>query len=79
MTQRTGLTGIITSLVFFAIGAVLHFAVHVAVKGFDYPQVGLILMIIAAIGFVISLGGWAFSGRSETPQGPPPRDDYPVR
>jgi len=66
MTQRTGLTGIVTSLVFFAIGAILHYAIHVSVTGVDYPQIGLIVMIVAGIGFIISLGGWAFSQRPKT-------------
>jgi len=74
MNSRTGLTGIVTSLVFFAIGAVLHFAVHVAVTGLDYPQIGLIVMIVAGVGFVISLGGWAFSGRPKTTQVVPPQE-----
>jgi len=73
MNQRTGLTGIVTSLVFFAIGAVLHFSLHVAVTGVNYPQIGLIVTIIAGVGFVISLGGWAFSGRPRTVQTAPPQ------
>jgi hypothetical protein len=83
MRPRTGLTGIVVSLVFFAIGAVLHYALHVAVTGVDYPQIGLIIMIIAAVGFVLSCVGYLLSGtrrRTEThsvvtPQGTAQREE----
>jgi hypothetical protein len=68
MSQRTGITGIVTSLVFFAVGAILHYAIHVAVTGLDYPQIGTIVMIIAAVGFVISLAGYLISGHSRSTQ-----------
>jgi ABC-type polysaccharide/polyol phosphate export permease len=73
MNQRTGLTGIVASLVFFAIGAVLH----VAVTGVNYPQIGLIVMVVSGVGFVLSLGGWAFSGRPKDPQALPQQDIRP--
>jgi len=62
MYQRTGVTGIATSLVFFAIGAVLYWAVQASTSGVDINTIGLIVMIVAAAGLVLSLGGFFFSG-----------------
>ena len=44
-----------TSLLLIAIGAVLRFAVTVSAHGFNIHAIGVILMIIGAVGFVISL------------------------
>jgi hypothetical protein len=44
-----------TSLVLIAIGAILTFAVNVTAEGFSINTVGWILMIVGAIGLVISL------------------------
>ena len=50
--------GIGTSLVIFAVGAVLRFAVSVTPTGINVHEVGAILMIVAAVGFVVSLMFW---------------------
>jgi hypothetical protein len=58
--------GFVVSLVVFAVGAILDFAVTVSSTehGFNVHTVGVILMIVGAIGAVISLvalfagGGW---------------------
>ena len=47
--------GIGTSLFLIAVGAILRFAVTVSVRDFDLQTVGLILMIVGAVGLVISL------------------------
>jgi Domain of unknown function (DUF6458) len=44
-----------TSLFLIAVGAVLRFAVNVSTSGFNIHTIGVILMIVGAVGFVISL------------------------
>lgn len=57
--------GLVFSLVVFAVGAVLDFAVTTDPyqHGFNIQTVGLILMIVAGIGVVLSLLGIIFGGR----------------
>jgi hypothetical protein len=58
--------GIVVSMIVFAVGAVLDFAVTTTPyqHGFNVKTVGVILMIVGAIGAVLSLmaifvgGGW---------------------
>jgi hypothetical protein len=50
--------GIGTSLVLIAAGAILRFAVSVTTTGFNLHTIGLILMIVGAVGLVISLFFW---------------------
>ena len=47
--------GIGTSLLLFAAGAILKYAVTADVSGINLDTVGVILMIVGAIGFVLSL------------------------
>ena len=47
--------GIGTSLLLFAVGAILKYAVTADVSGINLDTVGVILMIVGAIGFVLSL------------------------
>jgi hypothetical protein len=65
------------SILLFAIGAILRFAVEVSVQGIDLQVVGLILMIAGAVGLVLALfytyviaerGGY----RDVSRRGPPP-------
>jgi hypothetical protein len=63
--------GIATSIVVFAVGAVLDFAVTASTTdhGFNVHTVGVILMVVGAVGFVISviavtLGSERFRHRS---------------
>lgn len=63
--------GIGASLFLFALGAVLTWAIEVDAQGIDLNLVGVILMIVGAIGFVVSMlfwSPWAPYGR---------RDDVP--
>jgi hypothetical protein len=60
-----------TSLMLIAIGAILAFAVDVAVSGLDINVVGAILMIVGIVGLAFSLLFLASfapfgSGRSDT-------------
>ena len=50
--------GTATSIVIFAIGAVLRFAVTVHTTGFNVHIIGVILMVVGAVAFVLSLFFW---------------------
>jgi Domain of unknown function (DUF6458) len=54
--------GIGVSLFLIAVGAVLAFAVHVTTSGFNVHTVGYILLIVGAIGVVLSLIFWSSWG-----------------
>jgi len=54
--------GISTSLVVFAVGAILKFATTVHSSSFNIQTIGVILMIVGAVGFVISLLFWSSWG-----------------
>jgi Trk-type K+ transport system membrane component len=56
--------GIGASIVIFAVGAILDFGVTVSPyqHGFNIHTIGVILMIVGAVGFVLSLLFWG-SGR----------------
>ncbi len=54
--------GIGTSLFLFAVGAVLRFAVTVNTSGFNLHTIGVILMIVGAVGVVLSLAFWSSWG-----------------
>lgn len=61
--------GIGTSIFLLALGAILTFALDVTVSGLDLDTVGIILMIVGAIGLVLSMMFWNSWGgfrRSET-------------
>ncbi len=49
--------GVATSIVVFAVGAILDFAITVSTEqhGFNIHTVGVILMIVGVVGFVLSL------------------------
>jgi Co/Zn/Cd efflux system component len=67
--------GIGTSIFLIAVGAILRYAVNVTVQGVEIDTVGLILMVVGAIGLVISLAIIFLS----TDDRPPRPDDYPTR
>lgn len=75
--------GIGTSLVLIAIGAILRFAISVSAHGFSIHTIGVILMIVGAIGLLISLL-WVFAWRERRAarpgyverDAPPPADPY---
>jgi hypothetical protein len=54
--------GIGTSIVVFAVGAILRFATTVHTTNFNIHTIGVILMIVGAVGFVISLFFWGSWG-----------------
>jgi hypothetical protein len=54
--------GVGTSLVIFAVGAIMRFAISVTARGFNIHTVGVILMIVGGIGFLLSLAFWSSWG-----------------
>ena len=54
--------GIGVSLILIAVGAVLAFAVHVTTSGFNVHTVGYILLVVGAIGVLLSLMFWSSWG-----------------
>jgi hypothetical protein len=45
-----------------AVGAVLAFAIHASSSGFNIHTVGIILLVVGAIGMLISLMFWSSWG-----------------
>ncbi len=64
--------GVATSIVVFAVGAILRFATTVQSTNFNIHTIGVILMVVGAVGFVVSLifwsswGGWGGWHRSRS-------------
>jgi Domain of unknown function (DUF6458) len=54
--------GIGVSLILIAAGAILAFAVNATVSGLDINTIGYILMIVGAIGLLLSLMFWSSWG-----------------
>ena len=54
--------GLGTSIVLIAVGAILRFAVSVTTTGFNLHTIGVILMIVGAVGLVLSLIFWSSWG-----------------
>jgi hypothetical protein len=54
--------GLATSLVIFAVGAILRFATTVHTSSFNVHTIGLILMVVGAVGFLTSVIFWASWG-----------------
>jgi uncharacterized YccA/Bax inhibitor family protein len=54
--------GIGVSLILIAVGAVLTWAVNVSSSGFNINTIGIILMIVGAIGLILSLMFWSTWG-----------------
>lgn len=54
--------GVGTSLVIFAVGAILRFATSVTTTGFNIHAIGVILMIVGAVGFLLSIAFWGSWG-----------------
>ena len=68
-------TGIGTSLILIAAGAVLAFGVNVDTTGIDLNAIGLILLLVGIVGLIISfafLEGWSLGGPARTVS----RDSY---
>ena len=54
--------GIGVSVFLLALGAILAFAVHATVSGIDINTIGVILMVVGAVGLLISLMFWSTLG-----------------
>lgn len=57
-------SGIAASVIVFAVGAILDFAVTFSPyqHGFNIKTVGVILMIVGVVGFVLSIVGFGLAG-----------------
>lgn len=53
--------GIGVSLFLLAIGAILTFAVEVTTEGFNINTIGVILMIVGALGLLLTMLFWSDS------------------
>jgi hypothetical protein len=58
-----GLTGMAFSTISIAAGAVMYWAVTAQGHGFRYSTVGVVLMVVGAIGLVVSTAVFATSRR----------------
>ena len=72
-----GSMGIGTSIFLIAAGAILYFAVNADVSGLEISTVGLILMIVGALGLVISLFFLSSARRGPTSERTVVRDREP--
>jgi hypothetical protein len=54
--------GIGVSLILIAAGAILTWAINVSSSGFNINTIGIILMVVGAIGIVLSLMFWSTWG-----------------
>ena len=54
--------GIGVSLILIAVGAVLTWAVNATVSGLNINTVGIILMVVGAVGLVLSVMFWSSWG-----------------
>lgn len=54
--------GIGVSLILIAVGAILTWAVNATVSGLDINTIGIILMVVGAVGLVLSLLFWSSWG-----------------
>jgi hypothetical protein len=75
LARKDTTVGVGTSLILIAVGAILEYAVHPTnTHGFDINTIGLILMIVGAIGLLVSLLFWnswgGFSRRRVVEEGP---------
>lgn len=50
--------GIGVSIFLIAVGAILTFAVHADISGFDINTIGIILMAVGALGLLLTLFLW---------------------
>ena len=54
--------GVGTGIILFTVGAIMRFAVSVTSSGFNIHAIGVILMIVGAVAFVVSLAFWSSWG-----------------
>ena len=54
--------GIGVSLILIAVGAILTWAVNATVSGLNINTVGIILMVVGAVGLVLSMMFWSSWG-----------------
>lgn len=65
-----------TSLFLIAVGAILTFAINADISGIEISTVGIILMIVGAIGLLVSLFYWGPRRRAVVEDRPVVRREY---
>lgn len=60
--KRFGVMGIVVSMLMIAAGAIMRFAVSAQGRGWNVHTTGVVLMIVGAIGAVLSIFYWASWG-----------------
>ena len=60
------------SLLLIAVGAILKYAVTTSVAGIDLDTAGVILMVVGAVGLLLSLFFWSANRSPDLPPVPPP-------
>ena len=68
--------GIGVSIILIAAGAILAWAVHVSTNGFNLHTIGYILLVVGAIGVLLSLIFWSSWGGVGGPRRRPYPDEY---
>lgn len=68
--------GIGVAIFLIAVGAILRFAVHVSTSGFSLHSIGMILIVVGAIGLVVSLLWASMAGRRGRPVVGPDGEPY---
>jgi hypothetical protein len=61
--QEMGLKGMVVSIIAFAVGAVMYWAVTTQGNGFRVSTVGVILMVVGGVGLVVSAIVFGVSSR----------------
>ena len=72
--------GVGVSLILIAAGAILTWAVNATVSGLDINTVGVILLVVGAIGLVLSLmfwSSWGGGGGGPPGRGPDHKEEAP--
>ena len=54
--------GIVVSLLLVTVGAIMRFAVSVEAEGWNVHTAGVVLMLVGALGVVLSIAFWASWG-----------------
>jgi len=65
-TKEMKTMGIGLSIFLIAVGAIITFAVHASVSGVSLSTIGIILMVVGAIGLIVAMTIFGGSRRGDT-------------